>query len=134
MQVKVDILEGLQRKIIVEIPADQVDERVMSGLKKAQKTAKLDGFRKGRVPMNIIKQRYASAVRQEVLGDLIEDSYDKAIKQEKLRPAGQPMITPTSGFAANEPFVYEATLEIVPEFDVKGLDSLTIKKPVGYFA
>lgn len=130
MQVKVDILEGLQRKITVEIPAEQVQERVLGGLKKAQKTAKIDGFRKGKVPMNIIKQRYESAVRQDILGEILEDSYDKAIKQEKLIPAGQPSINPVSGFAANEAFVYEASLEIVPEFDVKGLDSLTIKKPV----
>lgn len=129
MQVKVDILEGLQRKLTIEIPADLVDEKVTAGLKKAQKTAKLDGFRKGKVPMNVIAQRYGSAVRQDVLGELIESSYSDAIKKEKLIPAGQPEVTPVSGFAANEPFVYEATLEIVPEFDIKGLESLTVKKP-----
>ncbi|PID65543.1 MAG: trigger factor [Gammaproteobacteria bacterium] len=130
MQVKVDILEGLQRKITVEIASEKVEEKVLQGLKKAQKTAKLDGFRKGKVPMKVIQQRYGAAVRQDVLGELIESSYGDAIKQEKLIPAGQPHVHPVSGFAANEPFVYEATLEIVPEFDVKGLDSLTIKKPV----
>ncbi len=134
MQVKVDILEGLQRKITVEIPSEQVEEKVLAGLKKAQKNAKIDGFRKGKVPMNVIQQRYGAGVRQEVLGDLIESSYGDAIKQEKLIPAGQPQIQPISGFAANEAFVYEATLEIVPEFDVKGLDSLKIKKPVSKVA
>ncbi len=131
MQIKVDILEGLQRKITVEIPSEKVEEQVLQGLKKAQKNAKIDGFRKGKVPMNVIKQRYGSAVRQDVLGELIESSYSEAIKEEKLIPATQPHIIPISGFAANEPFVYEATLEIVPEFDVKGLDNLSIKKPVG---
>lgn len=130
MQVKVDILEGLQRKLTVEVPAELVDEKVLQGLKKTQKTVKLDGFRKGKVPMKVIKQRYSAAVRQDVLGDLIESSYGDAIKQEKLIPAGQPEIAPVSGFAANEAFVYEATLEIVPEFDVKGLDSLTVNKPI----
>ncbi len=130
MQVKVDILEGLQRKLTVEIPAQEVDQKVLKGLKKAQKTAKMDGFRKGKVPMNIVKQRYGAAVRQDVLGDLIESSYGDAIKQESLIPAGQPDITPVSGFAANEDFVYEATLEIVPEFDVNGLDTLKVSRPV----
>ncbi len=130
MQVKVDILEGLQRKLTIEVPSELVEEKVMAGLKKAQKTAKLDGFRKGKVPMNVIQQRYGAAVRQDALGELIESSYVDAIKQEALTPAAQPQITPISGFAANEPFVYEATLEIVPEFDVKGLDTLKIKKPV----
>ncbi len=130
MQVKVDILEGLQRKLTIEVPSEQVEEKVLAGLKKAQKTAKLDGFRKGKVPMNVIQQRYGSAVRQDVLGELIESSYVEAIKQEKLTPAAQPQITPVSGFAANEPFVYEAVLEIVPEFEVKGVDTLKIKKPV----
>ncbi len=130
MQVKVDILEGLQRKLTVEVPAEQVDEKVLEGLKKAQKSAKIDGFRKGKVPMKIIKQRYGAAVRQDVLGDLIESSYGDAIKQQALTPAGQPEIIPVSGFAANEPFIFEATLEIVPEFDVKGLDSLTVTQPI----
>ncbi len=134
MQVKVDILEGLQRKLTVEIPAEKVDAKVLEGLKKAQKSAKIDGFRKGKVPMKVIRQRYGSAVRQDVLGDLIEKSYSDALKQEKLIPAGQPQITPVSGFAANEAFVYEATFEIVPEFDVKGLDSLAIVKPVSEVA
>lgn len=130
MQVKVDILEGLQRKITVEIPSETVEEQVLAGLKKAQKGAKIDGFRKGKVPMNVIKQRYGAAVRQDVLGELIEKTYGDAVTQEKLTPAGQPDVVPVSGFAANEPFIYEATLEIVPEFDVKGLESLTVKKPV----
>lgn len=130
MQVKVDILEGLQRKITVEIPSEQVEEKVLQGLKRAQKSARIDGFRKGKVPMNVIKQRYGGSVRQDALGDLIESSYEEAIKQEQIVPAGQPQINPVSGFAANEPFVYEITLEVVPEFDVKGLDSLTVKKPV----
>lgn len=130
MQVKVDILEGLQRKLTIEVPAELVDEKVAAGLKKAQKTAKIDGFRKGKVPMSVIQQRYGAAVRQDVLGEVIEGSYGDAVSQEKLVPAGQPEIMPVSGFAANEPFIYEATLEIVPEFDVKGLDSLTVTKPV----
>lgn len=134
MQVKVDILEGLQRKLTVEIASEEVEKKVLEGLKKAQKTAKLDGFRKGKVPMNVIQKRYGMAVRQDVLGELIESSYGDAIKQEKLIPAGQPEIKPVSGFAANEAFVYEATLEIIPEFDVKGLDTLTVNKPVAEVA
>ncbi|MGY0398963.1 MAG: trigger factor [Ostreibacterium sp.] len=130
MQVKVDILEGLQRKVTVEIPAEKVDQKVTEGLKKAQKSAKIDGFRKGKVPMKVIQQRYGSAVRQDVLGELIEKSYTDAIKQEKITPAAQPHITPVSGFAANEAFVYEATLEIIPDFNVKGLNTLTVKKPI----
>ncbi len=129
MQVKVEVLEGLQRKVVVEVPAEQVNEKIQQRLKKVQKTAKMDGFRPGKIPMKIVEQKYQGAVRQEVLGDLIESTYGDAIKQEKLTPAGQPAITPVSGFAANENFVYEATLEVVPEFEVKGLDSLAVKKP-----
>ncbi|PIE42146.1 MAG: trigger factor [Gammaproteobacteria bacterium] len=130
MQVKVDILEGLQRKLTIEVPAKLVDKKVLQGLKKAQKSAKLDGFRKGKVPMKVVQQRYGAAVRQEVLGELIETSYSDAIKQEKLIPAAQPEIKPVSGFAENENFVYEAMLEVVPEFDVKGLDTLRVTKPL----
>jgi len=130
MQVKVDILEGLQRKLTIEIPAAHVDEKVMQELQKAQKNAKIDGFRKGKIPMNIIRQKYGVSIRQDALSKLMESSYSNAIKQENLTPAGQPEINPVSGAAANEPFVYEVTLEIIPEFSVKGQDSLTIKKPI----
>ncbi len=130
MQVKVDILEGLQRKLTVEVPAEKVDGQVLARLKKVQKTAKMDGFRKGKVPMKVVQSKYLAAVRQEVLGDVIESTYGEAIKSKGLTPASQPQITPISGFTGNEPFVYEAILEVVPEFEVKGLDSLTIKKPV----
>lgn len=129
MQVKVEVLEGLQRKVVVEVPAEEINQKIQARLKKVQKTVKMDGFRPGKVPMNVVEQKYQGAVRQEILGDVIEKTYGEAIQQEKLVPAGQPSISPISGFAANENFVYEATLEVVPEFDVKGLDSLTVKQP-----
>lgn len=129
MQVKVEVLEGLQRKVVVEVPAEQVNEKIQARLKKVQKTVKMDGFRPGKVPMNVVEKKYQGAVRQEVLGDMIESTYGEAIKQQNLTPAGQPSISPVSGFAANENFVYEATLEVVPEFEVKGLDSMSVKQP-----
>lgn len=131
MQVKVDILEGLERKITVEIPTEVIDKEIEAGLLTARKNARIDGFRKGKVPLHIVQQRYGAGIRQDVLGCLIESSYSDAIKEAGLIPAGQPEVTVVSGFAGGEPFVYEAKLEIVPEFDVKGLDNLVVEKPVG---
>lgn len=131
MQTKVDVLEGLLRKLTVEVPADDIHQNVASQLKRAQKTAKIDGFRPGKVPAHIIQQRYGESIMRDAIDEGIQASYENALKAEKLEPAGAPVnIEVTSGLAANENLVYEVHVEVMPEFEVKGLDSMTVKQPV----
>lgn len=131
MQTKVDVLEGLLRKLTVEIPADDIHKKAASQLKRVQKTAKIDGFRPGKVPAHIIQQRYGESIMRDAIDAGIQASYEDALKAESLEPAGAPLnIEVTSGLAANENLVYEVHVEVMPEIEVKGLDSMTVKKPV----
>ncbi|MET0067818.1 MAG: trigger factor [Candidatus Thiodiazotropha sp.] len=128
MQVSVESGEGLERRMTVELPAEQIDAEVTKRLQQIGRTAKLDGFRPGKVPMKLLRRNYGGQVLQEVYGQLIESSYQEAIQQENLRPAGMPKIEPTD--AADEGrFSYIATLEVMPEISLNKLEG-EVKRPV----
>jgi trigger factor len=92
MQVSIESSKGLERQIKVVVPADKVESEVTQRLQKATKTVNIKGFRKGKVPLNVVKQQYGKAVRQEVVGETVNSSFYEAIKQEDLQPVGQPKI------------------------------------------
>lgn len=128
MQVSVESGAGLERRMTVELPADKIEEAVSKRLKQIGRTAKMDGFRPGKVPMSILRSQYGGQVLQEIYGQMIESSYQDAITQEKLNPAGMPRIEPVSGDDASI-FTYVATLEVMPEIELAQLDG-EIKRPV----
>jgi len=129
LQISLENSDGLNRTLRVEIPAENIDGEVTKRLKSVGKKAKLKGFRPGKAPMNVIRQNYGAEVRNEVLGDMIQKSYSEAVVQEKLNPAGNPNIKPeVSGEGSN--FAYTATVEVYPEIELQGLDTLSIERPV----
>lgn len=129
MQVSVETGEGLERKLTVTVPTDQIDQQIESRLKSMATRVKVDGFRPGKVPMKIVRQKYMADVKSEVMGDLIEKSYREAVVQQKLRPAGMPTISDVK-MEDGQPFVYVATLEVYPEVELAPMDKLTIEKDV----
>ncbi|MET0026885.1 MAG: trigger factor [Candidatus Thiodiazotropha sp.] len=128
MQVSVESGEGLERRMTVELPAEQIDAEVTKRLQQIGRTAKLDGFRPGKVPMKLLRRNYGGQVLQEVYGQLIESSYQQAIQQENLKPAGMPKIEPADS-ADEGRFSYIATLEVMPEIALNKLEG-EIKRPV----
>ena len=96
MQVSLETTNGLERKMTVEVPADDVSNAIETKLLNLSKQVKMSGFRPGKVPMRVVRQRYAKQVSQEVLTDTMQRSYQQAVMQEKLRPAGSPSIEPVS--------------------------------------
>lgn len=128
MQVSVESTGGLQRRMKVELPEDQINQAVESRLQNMTRTAKIKGFRQGKVPLKIVKQHYGKQIRQEVVGELIQSTFYQAISQEKLKPAGMPSIE-DSADEAGKGFVYTASFEVYPEFAVKGLDGVAVEKP-----
>lgn len=128
MQVSVESGEGLERRITVELPTDRVDTEVEARLKKLARTARMDGFRPGKVPLSVVRRRYGRQVRQEVFGDLIQSSFVEAVHQEKLFPAGEPKIEPVKDRGA-EGYGYTAVFEVMPKFELGGLDSVTVRRP-----
>lgn len=114
MQVSVETTEGLERKMTVAVPSDRVDSAVNARLQEAAKSIRLNGFRKGHVPMKVVKNRFGEGVRQEVVGEIMNQTYYEAISQESLKPAGQPQIEPTN-FAEGQDLEFIATFEVYPE-------------------
>ena len=127
MQVSVEPREGLERKMTVQIPAETVDMEVESRLKSMQGRVKIDGFRPGKVPFKVVKQRYSAQIFQEVAGELMQSSFRDAITQESLRPAGDPTID-ASSFELGQPLEYTATFEIYPEVSVAPVSDLKLEK------
>ncbi len=127
MQVSVESLAGLERKLVIDIPASDVEQEIAKRLQDVSRTARIDGFRKGKIPMSVIKQRYGKGVRQEVLGEQMQQSFVKAVTQEKLNPAGMPNVVPVVDEAGKD-FQFSATFEIYPEVKIDGLDAIEVEQ------
>ena len=129
MQVSIETTSGLERRMTVGIPAQQVDSEVQKRLQDAAKTIRINGFRQGKVPVKVVKQRYGAGVRQEVIGEKINESFYKAVEQENIKPAGQPAIEPTEmGEGKDVEFV--ATFEVYPEVELKETSGFEVTKLV----
>ncbi len=127
MQVTVESTGTLERRMRIELPAESIDKEVDTRLKSVGKTVKIKGFRPGKVPPKVVRQRYGKQIRQEVLSELMQKSYSDAVAQENLNPAGAPQIEPEDG-ADGDNFTYVATLEVMPEVELNGLDKLKVTK------
>jgi trigger factor len=129
MQVSIETTSGLERRLTVGVPAQRVDSEVDSRLQKAARNVRLPGFRPGKVPMKVMRQRFGAGVRQEVLGEVMSQSFAEAVMQEKLRPAGQPSIEPKN-LEAGKDLEYIATFEVFPEIELAELHDFKVEKPV----
>ena len=124
MQVSVENVGKLERKLTVKFPAERFESQVTARIAEMGRTIRLKGFRPGKVPTTVIQQRFGAQVRGEVLSDLIGSTLREAVEQENLRPIANPSID-TTGQPENGEIAYTATFEIMPEFpeiDVAGLE------------
>ena len=128
VQVSVESQEGLQRKMRVQVPADRIEQEVENRLRNVGRSARLKGFRPGKAPPRVIRQRYGGQVRQEVLEEFLQTSYSEAISRENLRPAGGPRIEPET-VEEGKDLTYTATFEIYPDVELQGLDAMKIVRP-----
>ncbi|EPC4487268.1 trigger factor [Serratia liquefaciens] len=129
MQVSVETTQGLGRRLSITVPADTIKQAIKKELINAAKSVRIDGFRKGHVPMNIVEQRYGASVRQDVLGEAMQRSFVDAIIKEKINPAGAPNYVPGE-YKEGEDFTFAVEFEVYPEVELKGLDSIEVEKPV----
>ena len=126
MAVSVEVLSGLERKINITIPAEKIKQEVNSRLKKMSSQIKIPGFRPGKVPANIIRQRYYSAVYHEVVQSMIEPTFLEAIKSENLKVADAPKIE-ADHLDVDQDFIYTALIEVLPEFELHELDKAEVE-------
>lgn len=129
MQVSIETTSGLERRLTVGVPAAEVDSEVDSRLQKAARNVRLPGFRPGKVPMKVMRQRFGAGVRQEVVGEVMSRSFQQAVVQENLRPAGQPSIEPRT-MEPGRDLEYVATFEVFPEVDLVGMQGFAVTRPV----
>jgi trigger factor len=128
MQVSLTATSGLERRLEVAVPAQRVTTEVEQRLKQISRTARLKGFRPGKAPYAVIKSQYGDQVRNEVVSDLIRSSFAEAVSQEKLNPAAGPRIEPIA-LDPGADLKYAATFEVLPEIQVKPVDTIPVDKP-----
>lgn len=128
MQVLVESTGALERRIEVQVPAEQVEKAIDERLKSMSRTVRLKGFRPGKVPVKVVRQQFGQQVRQEVLGDVMRKSFAEAVIQEKLTPTEGPRIEPISMEEGTD-LKYRAVFEIFPQFQLAGVESMSLARP-----
>ena len=128
MAVTVETLEKLERKITLSVPLQSIQAEVDARLKKVARTVKMDGSRPGKVPMNVVAQRYGYSVQYEVLNDKVSEAFAQAVQEAGLRVAGQPRIAEKEGAATEGQAEFEAIFEVFPEVKLGDLAAAEVEK------
>lgn len=128
MAITVETLEKLERKIALSVPTAQIQQQVNARLKKVARTVKMDGFRPGKVPMNVVAQRYGYSVQYEVINELVSQAFATAAREAGLRVAGQPRISEKEGQSAEGQLEFEAIFEVFPEVKFSDFAALNIDR------
>ncbi|PWI34301.1 trigger factor [Vibrio albus] len=128
MQATVETLEGLARRLTITVPAANIEDAVTAELRNIAKNRRFDGFRKGKVPLKMVAQMYGKSVRQDVMGEVMQRHFIEAIVKEKINPAGAPTFEPVENEAGKD-LVFNASFEVYPEIELKGLENIVVEKP-----
>ncbi len=129
MQVSLETTSELERRLTIGVPAAEIDGAVGERLEKAARTVRLNGFRQGRVPLRVVRQRFGAGIRQEVVGEAMSRSFYDAVTREGMRPAGPPRIDPVRD-QPGEDLQYIAIFEVYPQVTLAELSDVTVTRPV----
>ncbi len=127
--VSVQSTGALERRMEVAVPASRIEKEVDERLRTVSRTARLKGFRPGKAPLKVIRQQFGSQIHREVVSELLQSSFTEAVTERKLNPAGGPRIEPIS-VGEGQDLKYTAIFEVFPEVTIKGLDAISIERPV----
>ncbi|MBW8849929.1 MAG: trigger factor [Xanthomonadales bacterium] len=127
MQVSVESVGNLERRMTLRVPAERIDSQVGGRLREIARSAQIKGFRPGKVPAKVIEQRYGAQVRGEILDDLLQQGFDQGIRENALRLAGNPRIEPSTDAGEGE-LAYVATFEVVPDFGEIDVTKLEVER------
>ena len=126
MQVTSEAVSGVARRLNVSVPTSRVNEQFEARLKRTAKTVKINGFRPGKVPLNVVRREYGASIYQEVVNEIIRDTVFEAIQQEKINAVGMPNIEKVEN--KDGALVYEAIVEVYPEVEVKTFADLEVER------
>lgn len=124
-----ETLGPLERRLNVTVPQEKIETEVENRLKRLARTAKIHGFRTGKVPLKIVSQQYGPTVRKEVMGDVLQKSFSEAVIEQKLRVAGYPHFEAKEVTEDSSQFEFSATFEVYPDIILGDLESLSIEEP-----
>ncbi len=125
MEVTVEKSSELRRTLKVKVPSEQLQQKINKRLKELGKQVKIKGFRPGRIPHKVLKQRYGKSVQQEVVSELVQSSIHEAIEKESLRPASNPVLEDLPDLAVDGDFEFTASIEVYP--DIGSIDPATVE-------
>ena len=132
MQVSVESNSDIKRTMTIVVPQDEVDAALNKRYEEVKRTARIDGFRHGKIPMSVIKKKFGAGIKAETLSELTQNAFYKAIMEEKLNPASAPVITANDDNA--DGYEFSASFEIYPEITLKPVEELSISKPMADIA
>jgi trigger factor len=129
-EVSMETGQRLERRLQVRVPAQRIEREVQDRIRSVSRTANIKGYRPGKVPESVIRQRFGEQVRREVVQDVVQSTYNEALSRQQLRPVGDPQIDagPEAGTEGGD-LVYTASFEVFPEFTVQGLAALSVSRP-----
>jgi trigger factor len=127
MQVSVESISKLERRMQVQVPAERVSKEIAARLKNLSRTARLNGFRPGKAPLTVIRRQFGPQVHREVIGELLQSSFAEAVTEKQLSPAGSPRIEPQS-VDEGQDLRYVATFEVFPEVALQPVESLELER------
>src|ERR1700728_3456244 len=127
MQVSVESISKLERRMQVQVPAERVSKEIAARLQNLSRTARLNGFRPGKAPLTVIRRQFGPQVHREVIGELLQSSFAEAVTEKQLSPAGSPRIEPQS-VDEGQDLKYVATFEVFPEVALQPMDSLELDR------
>src|SRR5215471_9354732 len=119
----------LERHLTVSVPIAEIEAEISTRLKKLARTVKMQGFRPGKVPLKMVERQYGFQVRQEVLSDRVQSSFDEAVKGQNYRVAGYPRFQPVEAAQAGGNVEFTATFEVYPEIDFGDIAAAKISRP-----
>ncbi|QUX95445.1 trigger factor [Marinomonas sp. CT5] len=129
MQVSVETTSPIERVLTISVPAARVDEKVNSEVAKTAKTIRIDGFRKGKVPVSVVKKRYGQGIRIDAVEQIMRDAYVEAIQKESIQPAGMPSIEPKN-FAEGVDLEFTVKVEVYPEVTLADNSAIKVDRVV----
>ncbi|MBS3803158.1 MAG: trigger factor [Oleiphilaceae bacterium] len=128
MQVSVESTSNIERRMTIGVPAQEIEQAIDKRLQHAARTVKMNGFRPGKVPMSVVKRRFGDGIRQEVLSEVMRESYVKAVEEQQVEPAGWPKFEPKT-VEPGKDLEFVAVFEVLPEIELGDLSKITVEKP-----
>lgn len=130
MQANLEQISTLERRINLAVPMQQIETEVNNRLRDIARNTKLDGFRRGKVPMSLVTKQYGGQIHQEVLGDAVQKSFMEAVQSHQLKVAGYPRIEPRTDATDKDAIEFSATFEVYPEITLGDIGTAKITRPV----